>query len=75
MKALSTSLGLLGVFMVLAWRSFAAGPVPDKLVVLTFDDSVASQSTFVAPLEEAWLWCHVLHHGGLRSSLWTRSTT
>lgn len=25
-------------------------PVPDKLVVLTFDDSVASQATFVAPL-------------------------
>ena len=28
----------------------AAEPVPDKLVVLTFDDSVASQATFVAPL-------------------------
>jgi peptidoglycan/xylan/chitin deacetylase (PgdA/CDA1 family) len=25
-------------------------PIPDKLVVLTFDDSVKSQSTFVAPL-------------------------
>jgi peptidoglycan/xylan/chitin deacetylase (PgdA/CDA1 family) len=28
----------------------AAEPIPDKLVVLTFDDSVASQATFVAPL-------------------------
>ncbi len=28
----------------------AAEPVPDKLVVLTFDDSVASHATFVAPL-------------------------
>ena len=28
----------------------ALEPVPDKLVVLTFDDSVASQVTFVAPL-------------------------
>ena len=25
-------------------------PIPDRLVVLTFDDSVASQATFVAPL-------------------------
>jgi peptidoglycan/xylan/chitin deacetylase (PgdA/CDA1 family) len=28
----------------------ALEPVPDKLVVLTFDDSVASHATFVAPL-------------------------
>ncbi len=28
----------------------AAEPVPNKLVVLTFDDSVASHATFVAPL-------------------------
>jgi peptidoglycan-N-acetylglucosamine deacetylase len=28
----------------------AAEPVPDKLVVLTFDDSVASHATFVGPL-------------------------
>ena len=50
MNPLSTSLGLLGVFAILAWRSFVVEPVPDKLVVLTFDDSVASQATFVAPL-------------------------
>lgn len=25
-------------------------PIPDKLVVLTFDDAVVSQATFVAPL-------------------------
>jgi peptidoglycan/xylan/chitin deacetylase (PgdA/CDA1 family) len=30
--------------------SLQADPVPDKLVVLTFDDSVASHATFVAPL-------------------------
>lgn len=34
--------------MVLPLR--AAEPVPDKVVVLTFDDSVASQANFVAPL-------------------------
>jgi peptidoglycan/xylan/chitin deacetylase (PgdA/CDA1 family) len=28
----------------------SAEPIPDRLVVLTFDDSVASQATFVAPL-------------------------
>ena len=28
----------------------APPPVPDKIVVLTFDDSVATQATFVAPL-------------------------
>ena len=30
--------------------SLHAEPVPDKLVVLTFDDSVASQANYVAPL-------------------------
>ena len=30
--------------------SMHAEPVPDKLVVLTFDDSVASQANYVAPL-------------------------
>jgi peptidoglycan/xylan/chitin deacetylase (PgdA/CDA1 family) len=31
-------------------QSRAVEPVPDRLVVLTFDDSVASHATFVAPL-------------------------
>ena len=31
-------------------RIHAIEPVPEKLVVLTFDDSVASHATFVAPL-------------------------
>src|SRR5437588_10435634 len=36
--------------LALLHSSAALEPVPDKLVVLTFDDSVASQYTFVAPL-------------------------
>jgi peptidoglycan-N-acetylglucosamine deacetylase len=44
---LSMSAGLLGV---LPSSLRALEPVPDKLVVLTFDDSVASHATFVAPL-------------------------
>ncbi len=40
------------VWLGLAVLGFAADrpPVPDRLVVLTFDDSVASHATFVAPL-------------------------
>src|SRR4051795_9293304 len=33
-----------------ASAAFALEPIPDKLVVLTFDDSVASQFTVVRPL-------------------------
>ncbi|MCB1242941.1 MAG: polysaccharide deacetylase family protein [Verrucomicrobiales bacterium] len=41
--------GLLwGLFLLAATQ--AVEPVPDRLVVLTFDDSVASHATFVAPL-------------------------
>ena len=36
--------------IMLAFTSAAKNPVPERLVVLTFDDSVASQVTFVAPL-------------------------
>lgn len=36
--------------IVLAFTSAANNPVPERLVVLTFDDSVASQVTIVAPL-------------------------
>lgn len=32
------------------WTSRALEPIPEKVVVLTFDDSVASHATFVAPL-------------------------
>lgn len=38
------------LFIALAGPLFAIEPVPDKLVVLTFDDSVASQANYVAPL-------------------------
>jgi peptidoglycan/xylan/chitin deacetylase (PgdA/CDA1 family) len=37
-------------FALLLVTSLRAEPVPDKLVVLTFDDSVASQASYVAPL-------------------------
>lgn len=40
---------ILGFFL-LCTGSRGSEPVPDKLVVLTFDDSVASQAAFVAPL-------------------------
>ena len=39
-----------GLFSVLPWNARAVEPIPDRLVVLTFDDSVASHATFVAPL-------------------------
>lgn len=45
---MKTLLSILTVGLVLSLP--AAEPVPDKLVVLTFDDSVASQATYVAPL-------------------------
>lgn len=43
---------LLAITFVLLLPAGAAEPprIPDKLVVLTFDDSVASHATFVAPL-------------------------
>jgi peptidoglycan-N-acetylglucosamine deacetylase len=43
---------VLGLFGLAGCASAPAGPakVPDGLVVLTFDDSVASHATFVAPL-------------------------
>jgi peptidoglycan-N-acetylglucosamine deacetylase len=45
-QASAVALGIL----LMCTGSRGAEPVPDKLVVLTFDDSVASQATFVAPL-------------------------
>ena len=43
---------LMAAFAVCQLAGFAAAPqpVPDKLVVLTFDDAVKSHRTFVAPL-------------------------
>jgi peptidoglycan/xylan/chitin deacetylase (PgdA/CDA1 family) len=43
-------LALLGLVLALAWHTNALEPVPERLVVLTFDDSVVSHATFVAPL-------------------------
>ena len=48
MKHWFCALLLLGC--VVAVRAQERVPVPDRLVVLTFDDSVASHATFVAPL-------------------------
>lgn len=45
MKIIATLLSLLLVSPI-----HATDPVPNKLVVLTFDDSVASQARYVAPL-------------------------
>jgi peptidoglycan/xylan/chitin deacetylase (PgdA/CDA1 family) len=50
MKTLSAALLPACLALFLCWRVFAAEPVPEKLVVLTFDDSVASQANYVAPL-------------------------
>ncbi|MES2596582.1 MAG: polysaccharide deacetylase family protein [Verrucomicrobiota bacterium] len=50
MKRLLPAFALCCLAIILAWRSFAVEPVPNKLVVLTFDDSVASHATFVGPL-------------------------
>lgn len=49
MKYFST-IAFLCLTLVLARQAKALEPIPDKLVVLTFDDSVASHATFVAPL-------------------------
>jgi peptidoglycan/xylan/chitin deacetylase (PgdA/CDA1 family) len=38
------------LIILTALRGWALEPIPDKLVVLTFDDSVASQATYVAPM-------------------------
>jgi len=38
------------VFLLAAFTGIALDPIPDKLVVLTFDDSVKSHSTVVRPI-------------------------
>lgn len=43
-------LALLSLAVLFTSPLPALEPIPDRLVVLTFDDSVASQATFVAPL-------------------------
>ena len=45
-------LRLTTLLALLAFTAFTRGaePIPDKLVVLTFDDAAASHATFVAPL-------------------------
>ena len=50
MKAISAALSFACLTLALCWRAFASETVPDKIVVMTFDDSVASHATFVAPL-------------------------
>ena len=50
MKPVHIAIAALLLTVTLAWRSLAVEPAPERLVVLTFDDSVASHATFVAPL-------------------------
>ena len=55
MKSNSVLCALRVLALYMASACTAAGqiirkPVPDKVVVLTFDDGVASHATFVAPL-------------------------
>lgn len=50
MKPVYIAIAALLLSVSFAWRSIAVEPVPERLVVLTFDDSVASHATFVAPL-------------------------
>lgn len=50
MKAFSAVLSFACLTLLLCRCAFATEVVPEKLVVLTFDDSVASHATFVAPL-------------------------
>ncbi len=50
MKPVHIAIVALLLTVTLAWRSLAVEPAPERLVVLTFDDSVASHATFVAPL-------------------------
>jgi peptidoglycan/xylan/chitin deacetylase (PgdA/CDA1 family) len=38
------------ILAAIATTAAATAPVPDRVIVLTFDDSVASHATFVAPL-------------------------
>ena len=50
MKIALSFISLLCLAAVFAWHLQAIEPAPGRLVVLTFDDSVASQAIFVAPL-------------------------
>lgn len=75
MKYFSAALSLACLALVLCWRSFAIEPVPDKLVVLTFDDSVASQATYVAPLLKKHGFGATFSSRRALSFSWTKSTT
>ncbi len=50
MKPVHIAIAALLLTVTCAWRSIAVEPAAERLVVLTFDDSVASHATFVAPL-------------------------
>ena len=50
MKPVHIAIVALLLTVTLAWHSLAVEPAPERLVVLTFDDSVVSHATFVAPL-------------------------
>lgn len=50
MKPIHLAIAALLLTLTLTWRTIAVEPAAERLVVLTFDDSVASHATFVAPL-------------------------
>lgn len=50
MKPVHIAIAAFLLTATFAWRSIAVEPAAERLVVLTFDDSVASHATFVAPL-------------------------
>lgn len=50
LRSLRVLAGVAALFFTAARAEDAVAKAPDKLVVLTFDDSVASQATIVAPL-------------------------
>ena len=53
----------IGVALAIGHAPAAQEPIPDKLVVLTFDDSKATHYTVVRPLlEEVRIRRDVLHH-------------
>lgn len=50
MKPIHLAIAALLLTLTLTWRTIAVEPAAERLVVLTFDDSVASHATFVVPL-------------------------
>jgi len=59
MKSFFAAITALLLTIALPWRSAAIEPISERIVVLTFDDSVVSHATFVAPLLKKHGFCTV----------------